>query len=112
MADSQTIEWAKGNFKVFLEDFLRTTNAERVYLIAHSMGTRALTDTVASLLVAKPELRDKVKEIILAAPDIDAGIYRRDIAPAMVQAGRPVTVYASSADKALQLSHRANDYLR
>ncbi|MDO8051113.1 alpha/beta fold hydrolase [Janthinobacterium sp. SUN211] len=112
VADSQTVDWAKGNLKIFLEEFLLKTNADRVYLIAHSMGTQALTDTVTTLLSARPELRSKVKEVILAAPDIDAGIFRRDIAPAMVRIGSPVTIYASSKDVALQLSHLASDYPR
>ncbi len=112
MADSQTIEWAKSNLRNFVEEFLTTTDAQNVYLIGHSMGTRALTDTVASLLNARPELRAKVREIILAAPDIDADIFKRDIAPAMVRTGRPVTLYASSEDVALKLSHMANSFPR
>lgn len=112
MADSQTIGWAKGNLRKFLEEFLLKTNADHVYLIAHSMGTQVLTETVTALLNTKPELRSKVKEIILAAPDIDASTFRRDIAPAMVRFGSPVTVYASSKDVALQLSHLASNYPR
>jgi esterase/lipase superfamily enzyme len=42
--------------------------------------------------------------VILAAPDIDADVFKRDIAPALTAAGRPITLYASSEDLALVAS--------
>ncbi|CAG9932039.1 alpha/beta hydrolase [Candidatus Nitrotoga arctica] len=111
-ADSQTIEWSKENLKRFLDDFLSKTKAKNVYLVAHSMGNRALTAAFVALLNEKPTLRSRVKEMILAAPDIDAGIFKRDIAPAMVKLGEPITLYASSTDRALQLAHIANGFPR
>ncbi len=106
--DSQTIEWSRAYLKQFLDDFLRNTKAKRVHLIAHSMGTQALTDSIISLVKEKPAYRARIKEIILAAPDIDAGVFKRDIAPRLIEFGHPVTLYASSHDEALRLSHMAN----
>jgi esterase/lipase superfamily enzyme len=76
------------------------------------MGNRALTRAVSSLLSDRPELRPKIKAIILAAPDIDAEVFLRDIVPAMTRSGRPITLYASSEDKALKLSERLHAYPR
>ncbi|HEY8360578.1 MAG TPA: alpha/beta hydrolase, partial [Ramlibacter sp.] len=68
------------------------SDAPNVYLTAHSMGNRAQTRALVSLLAEKPTLRSRLKEeVILTAPDIDADVFRRDIAPALVKAGRPVT---------------------
>jgi esterase/lipase superfamily enzyme len=64
------------------------------------------------LLAEKRDLRPKVKEIILAAPDIDAGTFKSAIAPALVGAGRPITLYASSDDKALQASRKVHGEAR
>ncbi|WP_197706826.1 alpha/beta hydrolase [Sterolibacterium denitrificans] len=110
--DEQNIEWAQANLRNFLEDFFTRSDAEHVYLIAHSMGNRALTRAVASLLADKPALRRRLSEVILTAPDIDAEVFRRDIAPALTAAGRPVTLYASSADKALIASRKVHGYAR
>jgi esterase/lipase superfamily enzyme len=55
----------------------------------------------------------KTKEVILAAPDIDAAVFKRDIAPAILKAGESVvTLYASSGDWALRASKRFHGYAR
>ncbi len=108
IVDEQNIEWTQKNLEDFLEDFFTRSDAENVYLIAHSMGNRALTRAVTSLLDKKPALRSRLKEVILAAPDIDADVFKRDIAPALTAAGRPVTLYASSEDLALVASKKVH----
>lgn len=112
IADEQMIEWAQPNLRSFLEDYASRSDAENIYVIAHSMGNRALTRAVSTLLSERPDLRPRFKEIILAAPDIDSEVFRRDIAPAMTRLGRPVTLYASSEDKALMLSKSLHAYPR
>ena len=110
--DEQNIEWAQTNLRGFLEDFFTHSEAQNVYLVAHSMGNRALTRAVASLLADKPALRSRLKEVILTAPDIDADVFKRDIAPALSATGRPITLYASSEDLALIASKKVHGYPR
>lgn len=110
--DEQNIQWAQANLRSFLDDFFTRSDAQNVYLIAHSMGNRALTRAVASLLADKPVLRSRLKEVILTAPDIDAEVFKRDIAPALTATGRPVTLYASSEDRALAASKTVHGYPR
>lgn len=111
-ADEQNVEWAQSNLRSFLEDFFLRSEAENVYLIAHSMGNRALTRALISLLTDKPELRSRLAEVILAAPDIDADVFKRDIAPSLTAAGRPITLYASSKDLALIASRKIHGHAR
>ena len=110
--DEQNIEWAQANLKGFLDEFFQRSGAQNVYLIAHSMGNRALTRAVASLLTEKPALRSRLKEVILTAPDIDADVFKRDIAPSLTATGRPITLYASSEDLALVASKKVHGYPR
>jgi len=110
--DEQNIEWAQANLRGFLEDFFTRSDAQSVYLIAHSMGNRALTRAIAALIKDKPSLRNRLKEVILAAPDIDVDVFKRDIAPALTAAGRPITLYASSRDLALETSEKVHKYPR
>jgi esterase/lipase superfamily enzyme len=52
------------------------------------------------------------REVILTAPDIDADVFRRDIAPAIVKTAHRVTLYASSNDEALVMSKKVHGYPR
>lgn len=110
--DEQNIEWAQANLKNFLKDFFSRSDAQSVYLIAHSMGNRALAGAAAAFLAENPDLRPRLKEIILTAPDIDAGVFKRDIAPALTASACPVTLYASSEDLALVASKKVHGYPR
>jgi len=106
--DEQNIEWSETNIKSFLKDFFARSQAERVYLIAHSMGSRGLARAVGTLLAESPEIRPRLAEVILAAPDIDAEVFRRDIAPQLVHTDHPMTLYASSNDWALAGSKKVH----
>lgn len=111
-SDAQNIEWSQTNIKNFLDDFIQKSDAKNIYLIAHSMGNRGLTRALTSLLAEKPHLKDRLTEIILTAPDIDADVFKRDIAPALLAAERPISLYVSSKDLALTVSRAVNDYHR
>ncbi|MFY0713469.1 alpha/beta hydrolase [Seonamhaeicola sp. NFXS20] len=103
--DESNIEWARHNIKNFLEDYITKSEAEDIYLVAHSMGNRGLTRAIVDLITEKPHLRKHIKEIILAAPDIDADVFKNDIAPKMAsKIQKPITLYVSSDDLALKAS--------
>ena len=110
--DEQSVEWTQTHLKKFLWDFMRHSDAQKVYLIAHSMGNRALVRAVTSFLKDKPSFINRISEVILTAPDIDADVFKTDIAPALVDLGRPVTLYASSKDVALKASKEVHGFPR
>ena len=112
MIDETNIEWSAANLAGFLVDFLSTTDAQNVYLIAHSMGNRGLTRAISTVLAQQPALARRLTEIILTAPDIDAEIFKRDIVPALAGVKHPITLYASSEDLALAASKRVHGYAR
>lgn len=105
-ADEQNIEWTQSHFERFLVEYARGSGSDDIYLIGHSMGNRALTRALASLASQRHEVLERFEEIVLTAPDIDADVFQRDLAPAMARSGRPITLYASTADKALIASKR------
>jgi esterase/lipase superfamily enzyme len=110
--DESNVLWTQTNLKRFIAEFADRSSADSIYLVAHSMGNRALTGAVKELMQEKPQVRAKIREIILAAPDIDAEIFKRDIAPYIVTATPSVTLYSSSNDKALKASQEVNGYPR
>ena len=104
VVDEQNAEWAQDDFKAFLVDFLTRTNAQQVYIIAHSMGNRPVVRALRDVLVEHPGLAIKVQELILAAPDIDADVFNRNIAPVLEKSRIHTTLYASGEDRALLTS--------
>jgi esterase/lipase superfamily enzyme len=68
------------------------------------MGNRAFSWALIDLIAEMPNARGKFKEVILAAPDMDADIFKRDIAPRIVTSIPSVTLYVSTNDKAINLS--------
>jgi esterase/lipase superfamily enzyme len=100
------------HLRQFLLDVTRRSGAKSVNLIAHSMGNRALTAALRELQMQLREEAELFNQIILAAPDIDAGIFRRDLAPALAESAQRVTLYASSNDQALVASKKVHGYAR
>jgi len=111
--DEGNVEWATSDLRKFLKTIAAESDANLIHLIAHSMGNRAVTDAAASILSEESdEIRSRFRNIILAAPDVDAAVFKRDIAPKMLAANTRITLYASSNDKALKASKTAHEYQR
>lgn len=112
IVDEANVEWAQADLAAFLADFLQQSDAEHVYLLAHSMGSRAMARATASVIAARPELAGRIREVILAAPDIDAEVFRHQLLPALAGRPTPLTLYASSGDSALRASKAIHGYAR
>jgi esterase/lipase superfamily enzyme len=110
--DEANIEWSHANLRQFLEQFAQRAQVKEVVVVAHSMGSRAASQALIGLLDAQPALRPKFRELVLAAPDIDAAVFKRDIAPLLNARLRGVTLYASSRDKALYASRKLHGHPR
>jgi esterase/lipase superfamily enzyme len=113
LGDRTTIEWSAPNFHAFLKDLALQTKVETIHVIAHSMGNQAFLKAFMKLL-EDPEITRNWKfgEIVLVAPDVDRGIFIRDIAPVIVQADSRITLYVSSVDVPLMASRSVNLYPR
>ncbi|HEV2578820.1 MAG TPA: alpha/beta hydrolase [Acidobacteriaceae bacterium] len=105
-SDEGSNEWARPHLKQFLNQLRNRADADQIHLIAHSMGSRALLSVLQELSGGP-----KFEQLILAAPDVDAGIFRQ-LALQLPALSNRVTLYASSTDKALALSKRIHEYAR
>lgn len=104
--DQNSVEWTQIHLQDFLADFADHSTATDIYIIAHSMGNRPATIALTNLLEKRPELLARFKQVILAAPDINAEVFREQIAPRLASLGLPVTLYASKNDKAIRTSYQ------
>lgn len=107
--DGETVKWSEAHVATFIEAVAQRSGAKRIHLIAHSMGNRLLTRAVGKIVNSpSSETVPQFNQIILTAPDIDANVFRNQIAPRITQAAGRVTIYASSNDKALMASQTVN----
>lgn len=111
--DETNAEWAQPHFVQLLKDLMGKTSAKRIYLVAHSMGNRILTGGYITLAGDRwVDGPTALREMILVAPDLDADLFRQDVAPRLAQSGIHVTLYASSGDRALLASRAFHGYAR
>jgi esterase/lipase superfamily enzyme len=102
-ADEASIEASERPITDFLLDFAASCGAERVHVIAHSMGNRSLLRALQRI-AATAESRGKLKfgQVFLAAPDVDRDLFL-DLARLYPEHAERTTLYASNADLAVHL---------
>jgi len=82
--DETNVMWTVPHLREFLTGVAERTGARRIHLVAHSMGNRALTSALRDLSFLPEDRRPRFNEVVLTAPDIDAEVFRKDIAGAGV----------------------------
>ncbi|BCJ07972.1 hypothetical protein PRtIB026_A23390 [Pseudomonas sp. RtIB026] len=107
--DEASIEASEPAITEFLVNFATRCGAQKVHVIAHSMGNRGLLRALQRI-AANAETRGKVRfgQIFLAAPDIDRDLFL-DLSSLYSTHADRVTLYASDADNAVYLSTRVHD---
>ena len=105
VTDKANIESSTSQIRSFLLDIAAKSNADTINLIAHSMGNVGLT---AALSEIEQSSKPYFNQVVLAAPDIDARVFREQIASKIVSKSRHTTLYTSKTDLALIASRYFN----
>lgn len=108
--DERNNEWTVEHLRWFLEDVRQKSGAKVVHLIAHSMGNRALAAALGQM-APSTQGQARFSQVIMAAPDIDAGVFPVLAAKLKRIAGR-VTLYASEHDLALIAAAKYDTFQR
>ena len=74
---------------------------KKIYVIVHSLGNQILVDALQQAALSKVSLN--ISELVMAAPDVDKDVFMSKAAQIKSVAGN-ITMYVSSADKALLAS--------
>lgn len=83
-------------------------NADRIHIVAHSMGNRFLARALEQLAETYPNPPEPLfDQVVWASPDVDAEEFMALI-PQVNHLASGMTLYASSRDRALLLSRRIN----
>jgi esterase/lipase superfamily enzyme len=112
MADEATIEISEKPLAEYLQNLVTSIGNRRLNVIAHSMGNRALLRSLHQLLSRVADQTGiQFGQIFLAAPDVDAGLFR-NLADVYKRVSLRTTMYVSAKDKALASSGYLHDYPR
>jgi esterase/lipase superfamily enzyme len=83
---------------------------DRIHLLGHSMGSEVIAKALA--LVAAGDSLPRLAQVVFAAPDVDARVFRREILPRLQPRATRITLYASDDDDALRASRSLNGVWR
>lgn len=110
--DEACIEASERAITDFLVDFATQVGAQKLHLIAHSMGNRGLLRALQRI-AANAQTRGKVKfdQIFLAAPDVDRDLFL-DLAALYGEHAARTTLYASDADLPVHVSSKLHQAAR
>jgi len=98
--DAEEPGYSAENLVSFIKLLSSCNRVRSMDLLAHSMGGGVFSRAAAALSTSGCP----IDELVLAAPDVDADVFARDILPVLGRLAKRTTLYASSNDKALGLS--------
>lgn len=105
-ADEASIEASERAITEFLLEFATQCQADKIHVIAHSMGNRGFLRALQRI-AANAQTRGQLRfgQIVLAAPDVDRDLFL-DLARLYSEHAERTTLYASDADLPVHLSSK------
>jgi esterase/lipase superfamily enzyme len=101
--DEEAARASEPGFAQAIEDLVQLP-VDDIYIVAHSMGSRVVSHGLERRALSGKSM-SKLRELLLAAPDINETIFTTQIAPKLATMKQTrTTLYASSADIALKAS--------
>jgi len=103
--DRESANYSRDALEAVLQSLVDDKQVSEVSILAHSLGNWVAVEALRQMSIRHRGLPDKIKNIMLASPDIDVDVFRREIAE--IENGHkppPVTLFVSQDDNALGLS--------
>ena len=107
-ADSnQVVRPLIDDLRHYLELLMESAGADRIHVVAHSMGNRFLLRALEEMAEDNPAPLDApfFDQVVWASPDVDQADFLYTL-PELLHLSRDMTLYASASDRALRLSRR------
>jgi len=101
--DRDSALFARDGLEVLLRQ-VEAAGAERVLIVAHSMGAALTMETLRQIAIEEDQpVLDRIEAVVLISPDIDIDVFRaqaRRVGPL----ANPIIIFTSRKDRALALS--------
>ncbi len=103
--DRDSAVYSRDALEAVLQALVKDPNVDSISILAHSMGNYLAVESLRQMSIRDHGLSPKIRDVMMASPDIDVDVFRRQIAE--IDAGpRPAqfTLFLSRDDRALGLS--------
>ncbi|MDH4412321.1 MAG: alpha/beta hydrolase [Rhizobium sp.] len=101
--DKESTIYSRFGLVTLLEEAIRSPDVADITVLAHSMGTWLTMEALRDVALKAGRVSPKVRNVVLASPDIDVDVFRRQVIE-MGETRPRFTVYASRNDLALAAS--------
>lgn len=103
--DRESANYSRDALEAVLQHLVKDRSVNEVTVLAHSMGNWVTMEALRQMAIRNKGIHPKIKNVMLAAPDIDVDVFRRQIA-SIGDRKPPFYLFVSQDDKALALSRR------
>jgi esterase/lipase superfamily enzyme len=103
--DRESTNYSRDALEETLREISRDPSVKTVTVLAHSMGTWLAVEALRQMAIRDGRVSPKVADVILAAPDLDVDVFRRQWR-GMGERRPRFTMFVSRDDIALGLSRR------
>jgi esterase/lipase superfamily enzyme len=103
--DRESANFSRDALESLLQTLQRDPDVAEIDILAHSMGNWVALEALRQMAIRDKRLAPKIKNVMLAAPDVDMYVFRKQIAE-MGSPRPPFTLFVSRDDEALRISRK------
>jgi esterase/lipase superfamily enzyme len=105
--DRDSAIYSRDALEAVLTAMAKDAKVGSISILAHSMGNFLAVEALRQMAIRDRGLSPKIKDIMLASPDIDVDVFRRQIAEIEASdKNPPISLFVSQDDRALAFSSR------
>lgn len=101
--DKESATFSRDALEQVLSHAAASPAVSDITILAHSMGGWLATEAVRQLAIRNGRVPPKIRNVVLASPDIDVDVFRQQLL-AMGPARPKFTIFVSRNDRALEIS--------
>jgi esterase/lipase superfamily enzyme len=105
--DRESTNYSRDALEEALQTLAKEKSIEDVSVLAHSMGSFLVLESLRQMAIRDGRIAPKIRNVILAAPDVDVDVFKQQLGEMGDPATRPrFTIFTSTDDRALLVSSR------
>lgn len=103
--DRESTNYSRDALETVLDAIASNPSVREISILAHSMGNWLTMEALRQSAIRRGRIHPKIRDVMLAAPDIDVDVFRTQVAQIGPAAPR-FTLFVSRDDRALAVSQR------